>query len=314
MREPEENHRLLEALHETERILNTALREREEEVRALVLSLLSGEHLYLVGPPGTGKSHLVRLAAARFPGLVYVERLLHQESDRRTLSRSPLGGAGIAEGSVVFLDEILRAPKSLLLTLLSFMNERIWHDPDPKPAPLLSLFAASNSHPSQSDHLEAFFDRFALRCLVEPVRHFDSFAEMLGEGEGRFMGNGRENEFGEAFSPEDFLRLQRFVIREIPLAPGVMRLLWELRYRLGREGITLSDRRWKMVVKILKAVACYEGEAMAGPRQVAGLLPVLWTYPPEIRTIRRVLWSLTEGRAGEAPERVGGSLREEPGD
>ena len=62
-----------------------------------------------------------------------------------------------------------------------------------------------------------------------------------------------------------------------------------------------------MVVKVLKAVACYEGEATAGPRQVGGLLPVLWTYPPEIRTIRRVLWSLMEGRAGEAPERAGES-------
>ena len=305
--------RLLRALKEMEGTMNRALKEREEVVRSLILALLSGEHLYLVGPPGTGKSLIVRMAAARFPGLVYVERLLHQESDRASLSRAPLGGEGIADGSIVFLDEILRAPKSLLLTLLSFMNERIWHDPDPRPARLHSLFAASNAHPSQSDHLEAFFDRFALRCLVEPVRHFDSFAEMLGEGEGGFRGNGGGNASGEAFSPEDFLRLQRFVVREIPLAPGVVRLLWELRHRLGREGITLSDRRWKMVVKVLKAVACYEGEATAGPRQVGGLLPVLWTYPPEIRTIRRVLGSLTEGRTGETPER-GGNIREAPGD
>ena len=310
MRGDEGHQKLLRALKEMEATLNGAMKEREEVVRSLILALLSGEHLYLVGPPGTGKSLIVRMAAARFPGLVYVERLLHQESDRASLSRAPLGGEGIAEGSIVFLDEILRAPKSLLLTLLSFMNERIWHDPDPRPARLLSLFAASNAHPSQSDHLEAFFDRFALRCLVEPVRHFDSFAEMLEEGEGRFMGRGS----GEAFSPEDFLSLQRFVVREIPLAHGVVRLLWELRHRLGREGITLSDRRWKMVVKILKAVACYEGEATAGPRQVGGLLPVLWTYPPEIRTIRRVLGSLMEGRAGEAPERAGGIPRVEPAD
>lgn len=310
MRGDEGHQKLLGALKEMEATLNGAMKEREEVVRSLILALLSGEHLYLVGPPGTGKSLIVRMAAARFPGLVYVERLLHQESDRASLSRAPLGGEGIAEGSIVFLDEILRAPKSLLLTLLSFMNERIWHDPDPRPARLLSLFAASNAHPSQSDHLEAFFDRFALRCLVEPVRQFESFAEMLEEGEGRFM----RMESGEAFSPEDFLRLQRFVVREIPLAPGVVRLLWELRHRLGREGITLSDRRWKMVVKILKAVTCYEGEATAGPRQVGGLLPVLWTYPPEIRTIRRVLGSLMEGRAGEAPERAGGIPRVEPGD
>ncbi len=306
--------RLLRALKEMESALNSAMKEREEVVRSLILALLSGEHLYLVGPPGTGKSLIVRMAAARFPGLVYVERLLHQESDRDSLSRAPLGGEGIAEGSIVFLDEILRAPRSLLLTLLSFMNERIWHDPDPRPARLLSLFAASNAHPSQSDHLEAFFDRFALRCLVEPVRHFDSFAGMLEGGEAKVPADGLLKEVGADFSPEDFLSLQRFVSREIPLAPGVVKILWELRHRLGREGITLSDRRWKMVVKVLKAVACYEGEETAGLRQVAGLLPVLWTYPPEIRTIRRVLGSLKEGRMEEIPETVGGHIREEPGD
>lgn len=290
MREVAENIRLLEALHETERALNASLREREEEVRALVLALLSGEHLYLVGPPGTGKSLLVRLAAARFTGLVYVERLLHQESDRRTLSRSPLGGAGIAEGSVVFLDEILRAPKALLLTLLSFMNERIWHDPDPNPAPLLSLFAASNSHPSQSDHLEAFFDRFALRCLVEPVRRYDSFIDLLEEREGEEIGQKRgEREAEGLFTFESFRTLQQFVARGIPLEPEVVPRLWELRHRLGREGVTLSDRRWKMVVKVLKALAFYEGASSVHPAHLSGLLPVLWTYPPEIRTVRRIL-------------------------
>ncbi len=288
MREPEPDPRILAALRETEHRLNGVLREREEGVRALVLALLSGEHLYLVGPPGTGKSLLVRMAAARFPGLVYVERLLHQESDRRALSHAPMGGAGIAEGSIVFLDEILRAPRSLLLTLLSFMNERIWHDPDPKPAPLLSLFAASNNHPSQSDHLEAFFDRFALRCLVEPVRRYDSFADLLEEREP----DEGQNQERHLFSFDSFRALQRFVARGVPLEPEVPPLLWELRHRLGREGVSLSDRRWKMVVKVLKAIAVHEGHRSVGPAHLPGLLPVLWTYPPEIRTVRRVLAGL----------------------
>ncbi len=293
MRESESISRILEALREMERDLNAALREREEEIRALVLALLSGEHLYLVGPPGTGKSLLVRKAAGHFPALVYVERLLHQESDRSALSRAPLGGAGIAEGSLVFLDEILRAPKSLLLTLLSFMNERIWHDPDPKPAPLLTLFAASNAHPSQSDHLDAFFDRFTLRCLMEPVRRFDSFAELLEDREPEgTVGEAGAGNAPSGFSFEDFRALQRAVSRGIPLSPEVVPLLWELRHRLGREGVTLSDRRWKMVAKVLKAVAVYEGHRTVGPAHLSGLLPVLWTYPPEIRTIRRVLASL----------------------
>jgi len=292
-------------LKEIEKDLNQKLREREEVVRSLVLALLSGEHLYLVGPPGTGKSLLVRLAARKLPGLVYFERLLHQDSDRDSLTRSPLRREGIADGSIVFLDEILRAPKSLLLTLLSFMNERIWHDPDPRPVPLISLFAASNAHPSHADNLEAFFDRFALRCLVEPVRSYDSFVDLLEEkSEVRSLSGGEREqekeknvrgeevageEEGTGFTVGDFQRLQRFTHQEIPLSRGVSERLWELRNRLGREGVNLSDRRWKMVVRVLKAVAVYGEEKSVIPSHIAGLLPVLWTYPPEIRTIRRIL-------------------------
>lgn len=276
---------IVEALKKLEGDLNGILSEREEVVRAVVLSLLSGEHLYLVGPPGTGKSLLIRLAAERFSGLSYYERLLHMESDRASLSSSPLSPVGIADGSLVFLDEVLRAPKSLLLTLLGFMNERIWHDPAPRPAALLSLFAASNTHPSQGDHLEAFFDRFALRSLVEPVRRFGSFVDLLESAP--VTTASKEGEGG--FSPEDFRRLQRHVLPRVPLASGVFEALWDLRYRLGREGIALSDRRWKMVLKILRAVALYEGAAEVSPSHISGLLPVLWTYPPEIRTIRRIL-------------------------
>ena len=271
-------------LRRLEKDLNRRLKEREEAVRAVVLALLSGEHLYLVGPPGTGKSLVVRLAAERFPALSYYERLLHMESDRASLSGSPLSPLGIAQGSLVFLDEVLRAPKSLLLTLLGFMNERVWHDPAPTPAALLSLFAASNAHPSQGDNLEAFFDRFALRCLVEPVRRFESFVDLLES-----LPAGEIREPGAAFSPEEFRRLHRHVATGVPLGSGVYEALWELRYRLGREGISLSDRRWKMVLKILRAVAFYEGAGEVSVGHFSGLLPVLWTYPPEIRTIRRIL-------------------------
>lgn len=280
----EEGQLIVRELKRLESDLNRMLKEREEVVRAVVLALLSGEHLYLVGPPGTGKSLVIRLAAERFFNLAYYERLLHMESDRAALSSSPLSPIGIAEGALVFLDEVLRAPKSLLLTLLGFMNERIWHDPAPTPAALLSLFAASNAHPSQGDNLEAFFDRFALRCLVEPVRKFDSFVDLLQS----IPASGQE-ETRAPFSPEAFRRLHRHIATEVPIGSGVFEALWELRYRLGREGISLSDRRWKMVLKVLRAVAFYEGSREVGLTHLSGLLPVLWSYPPEIRTIRRIL-------------------------
>jgi MoxR-like ATPase len=42
------------------RSLNERYVEREDEISGSVLALLSGEHLLLIGPPGTAKSMLAR--------------------------------------------------------------------------------------------------------------------------------------------------------------------------------------------------------------------------------------------------------------
>ena len=71
----------LAALQRIEAELNVELLEREDAIRAALVALLSQSHLVLLGPPGTGKSHLVTAVASRFcdtagTGLSYFVYLL----------------------------------------------------------------------------------------------------------------------------------------------------------------------------------------------------------------------------------------------
>ena len=150
------------------------------QVRLMLLAALSGEHLLLLGPPGTAKSELSRRLAALTTGR-YFERLLTRFSVPEELF-GPLSMKGLendeylrqVEGylptaEVAFIDEIFKANSAILNALLTLLNERLFDNGTERNAvPLLTLVGASNELP-ESEELDALYDRFLIRRHVSQV-------------------------------------------------------------------------------------------------------------------------------------------------
>src|SRR3954471_20911372 len=130
--------------------------ERKQVIDGALCAILGGEHVLLLGPPGTAKSALARAIAQAFSG-VYFERLLTKcstpeelfgavslkalEQDR--FARVVTGK--LPEAEFAFVDEIFKANSAILNSLLSLVNERVFHnDGAPIQCPLVTLFGASN--------------------------------------------------------------------------------------------------------------------------------------------------------------------------
>jgi MoxR-like ATPase len=164
--------------------------ERRDVIEGALAAVLAGEHVLLLGPPGTAKSALVRAVAQAFGGC-YFERLLTKFSTPEELF-GPISlkaleqdryervtSGKLPEAEFAFVDEVFKANSAILNSLLTAMNERLFHnDGTPTQMPLVALFGASNELPDGKE-LEALFDRFLLRFDVQYLLRPSSFRAVL---------------------------------------------------------------------------------------------------------------------------------------
>src|SRR5688500_19673332 len=119
-----ETARLGNQFQEVARILNAHFLDKQEIIRLLVISAIAGEHMVLIGPPGTAKSALIR-AFARLIDARYFEYLLTRFSEPNELfgpvdiqsfrsgSYRRVVNGMLPEAEIVFLDEAFKANSAI---------------------------------------------------------------------------------------------------------------------------------------------------------------------------------------------------------
>lgn len=296
---------LVDRIRKLRDALGEGLIERETPIRLALLAAFSGEHLLLIGPPGTAKSELARRLRHAFADTTYFERLLTKftvpeelfgplsikELERDRYYRQTKGY--LPEASVAFLDEIFKANSAILNALLTLLNERLFDNGDErKSTPLIAVIGASNELPEQREQLDALYDRFLFRCHVAPVSA-SAFPSLLALR-------------GDSFSePTGALRFKMAELKEVQQAAAkvvvpdeVMQLLAKLREFLHAQKIEVSDRRWRKIVKTLQVSAYTNGRNEVSRWDCWLLQHCTWTIPEQRLAIQK--WY--EERMGTASE------------
>ncbi len=119
---------------------------RRREIELVVAALAADRHILLEGPPGTGKSTLLRMVAreagvpfvfvegnaeltpARLAGQFDPARILTDGYSPEVFIDGPLTEA-VREGSLLYLEELNRVPEETLNLLITAMSEREVHVP-----------------------------------------------------------------------------------------------------------------------------------------------------------------------------------------
>ncbi len=145
---------------------------------ALLLGVLSREHIYIEGPPGTAKTMLSEIMAAsaqlkfffyqlhrdtRLSELLGDMVISKEASDSEEIIRQKIVKGGILTAEICLLDDISRAPGESLNVLLRILNERKFFEDS---LPLMTAIATSN--PTADEYYNepldpANLDRFVIQ-------------------------------------------------------------------------------------------------------------------------------------------------------
>jgi MoxR-like ATPase len=281
--------------------------ERDALVELIALAAVAGEHLLVIGPPGTAKSEAVR-RVARGLEASYFEYLLGRFTEPSEIF-GPVDLRKLREGSVetetrgmlpeaqiAFLDEVFLGSTAILNTLLALLNERVFRRGHTSVrCPLRVCVGASNALP-EGEALAAFADRFLLRIFVDPVP--DTLLEDLLEG-GWSEGASKPRRA----RVEDLDALAQ-AARSADPAPARGALAQAIRL-LRKAGVMLSDRRVVKVQRLIAAAAVLDGRAAPGE---ADLWPLVHAVPTAAaqatarEALRDLLAASRNGLLGAASE------------
>ena len=280
----------IEKIKQFEKDINSNFIGRVREIRAIILALVSEQHVVLVGKAGTAKSAIANTIFENIENSSVFNRQLTPFSTPEELfgaldltelkkgvySRNINGMLPSADFGV--LDETFKTSPSILNSLLSILQERTYDNGTEKiKTDLKSVVGLSNEYP-EDESLEALFDRFILRVEVDYLKDSEEFAKMLVTGRKKI----------NKIDITDIKTLY-FIRDNIILNENIITSIVLIRDELITEGVQVSDRRFKHSLTILQASAMLRGSEIVENEDLEVLSDCLWKDIEERPLVEQVV-------------------------
>jgi MoxR-like ATPase len=270
--------------------LCAAFLEREQAIDAMLTAAVAGEHVLMVGLPGTGKSAIAKAFAEIIGGRSFEHLFGKFTTPEDFVGPFSIAGlnadkyvrvidGGLADSEVAFLDEIFKSNTAALNFLLPILNERVLHQGGKAmPVPLRVAVAASNELPND-EALGALWDRIMLRLFVEPCSS-DKSREAIT--------------FNEVPDPGPMPTLPMAMLdvdlRDVAFPAPVRAVFGMIRHELeAKDRIIYGDRRWKKAARLVRAYALVCGDTVVDSRHLAILTHVLWDKPEQRERVAEMI-------------------------
>lgn len=285
--------------------------EKEQIIAVALLCAVAGENMFLLGPPGTAKSLVASRLKMVFSGgrsfdylmsrfstpdeifgPISISRLKNEDRYER------LTAGYLPEADVVFLDEIWKAGPSIQNTLLTVVNEHIFHNGGRAiRTPMKVLIAASNELPAKDEGLEALWDRFMMRMVSNCIESDTAFFKMLRSGQTELRPLSEQ-----LYITDELYGLWQRGSNSVTLPESVTAAIKALRRIMAahekedgnRLRYYISDRRWRKAYRLMQTSAYLNGRSEIDLTDYLLLIHSFWN---DTETIPDVLEAFTSSIA-----------------
>ncbi len=301
--------------------------EKEQIIAVALLCAVARENIFLLGPPGTAKSMVAsRLKKvfkdgksfdylmSRFStpdeifGPISISRLKNDDRYER------LTTGYLPEADVIFLDEIWKAGPSIQNTLLTVINEHIFHNGGKiMPTPMKVLIAASNELPAKDEGLEALWDRFLVRMVSNCIESDASFFKMI-----KASGSGLKDLPDSLYITDGIYSEWQKESCAVELPDSVISAIKALRKSLSvlekEDGNQLryyvSDRRWRKAYRLMQTSAYLNGRQEINLSDYLLLTHCFWNDEECIPNVLNAITSSISDTVVKSMNKIDKSLRQ----
>lgn len=284
------------------------LYEREEPMKLALLSTVAGESIFLLGPPGVGKSLIARRLKFAFEAGTSFEYLMSRfstpdeifgpvsikklkEEDRyERLTDKYLPGANI-----VFLDEIWKAGPAIQNALLTILNEKVYRNGEQEvQVNIKGIITASNELPPAQESFLPLWDRFLVRYEMNGIRDKGRFLQMITDTRDVY----KDDLDTQTKLDLETLREWDEGIDAVELPPAVLNTIQVVRHKIEQANghphrevpvIKIFDRRWKKIVRLLRTSAFLNGRKAVDLMDCFLMVPCLWGDPRQVEEIQEIV-------------------------
>lgn len=305
---------VVQRLSNVARVLESTFLGKSETVRLMLVASVAGEHMLLVGPPGTAKSAIVRMFA-KLVDARYFEYLLTRFTEPNEIF-GPIDIQAFRSGSyqrrmegmlptgeIVFLDEVFKANSAILNSLLGLLNERVYTvGGTVVKVPLISAFGASNEVPNDDD-LMAVFDRFLIRLKSDNLDSYH-FQDLLVRGLAHEAAKitGEYDRMQPQLAGADLRTLHLTFGERMRKIPEAFLAQYKgLIFQIRAEGVSISDRRAVKMLKLFCASSLLDGRATPDPSDFF-LLKHIWNNLDQSEILDGIVGPVLEQWYREHPE------------